>query len=238
MVINLIATPRNISTALMYSFAQHPDVKVVDEPFYAYYLALSDTDHPCKDAVMKELPQNMNGVLNLINTLDKEHPVVFVKNMTHHLLEVHNSTFSAYKNVFLIRDPKELIASFCTIMEKPTLVDIGFKAQWERFETLMKKGHSPVVIDSGVLLENPEALLKTFCKKVSFCFNEKMLSWEKGPIKEDGSWAKYWYAHVHNSTGFSKRNNGDIILSEYGQELYEEALPYYEKLLKYSLQIG
>ena len=36
-VICLWASPRNISTALMYSFAQMKDVKVLDEPFYAYY---------------------------------------------------------------------------------------------------------------------------------------------------------------------------------------------------------
>ena len=36
-VICLWASPRNISTALMYSFAQRSDVKVLDEP-YAHYL--------------------------------------------------------------------------------------------------------------------------------------------------------------------------------------------------------
>ena len=35
MIINLISGPRNVSTALMYSFAQRSDTSVVDEPFYA-----------------------------------------------------------------------------------------------------------------------------------------------------------------------------------------------------------
>ena len=30
--------PRNVSTALMYSFAQRPDTRVVDEPLYGHYL--------------------------------------------------------------------------------------------------------------------------------------------------------------------------------------------------------
>ena len=34
--------PRNISTALMYSFAQRSDTIVYDEPFYAYYLKNSN----------------------------------------------------------------------------------------------------------------------------------------------------------------------------------------------------
>jgi len=35
--INLWSSPRNVSTALMYSFAQRLDTTVVDEPLYAYY---------------------------------------------------------------------------------------------------------------------------------------------------------------------------------------------------------
>ena len=36
--IQLWSGPRNVSTALMYSFAQRPDTRVVDEPLYAHYL--------------------------------------------------------------------------------------------------------------------------------------------------------------------------------------------------------
>ena len=38
MIINLISGPRNVSTALMYSFAQRNDTNYYDEPFYGYYL--------------------------------------------------------------------------------------------------------------------------------------------------------------------------------------------------------
>ena len=44
--INLISSPRNISTALMYSFAQRPDCIVFDEPLYAHYLIASGAEHP------------------------------------------------------------------------------------------------------------------------------------------------------------------------------------------------
>ena len=43
--------PRNISTALMYSFAQRPQCKVFDEPLYAHYLSNISEEtkakHPC-----------------------------------------------------------------------------------------------------------------------------------------------------------------------------------------------
>ena len=34
--LNVWSGPRNVSTALMYSFAQRSDTRVVDEPLYAY----------------------------------------------------------------------------------------------------------------------------------------------------------------------------------------------------------
>jgi hypothetical protein len=38
--------PRNVSTALMYSFAQNEAVAVIDEPLYGHYLRVTGADHP------------------------------------------------------------------------------------------------------------------------------------------------------------------------------------------------
>ncbi|HMG91357.1 MAG TPA: hypothetical protein VK589_14930, partial [Chryseolinea sp.] len=54
--INLVSGPRNISTALMYSFAQRADTVVLDEPYYAFYLHKSGVEHPGKDEVLKSQP--------------------------------------------------------------------------------------------------------------------------------------------------------------------------------------
>ncbi len=40
--------PANVSTALMYSFAQRDDTRVVDEPLYGHYLRVSDAAHPAR----------------------------------------------------------------------------------------------------------------------------------------------------------------------------------------------
>ena len=47
-IIHAISGPRNISTALMYSFAQRPGCAVFDEPMYGVYLKKLDPDHPGK----------------------------------------------------------------------------------------------------------------------------------------------------------------------------------------------
>ena len=44
--------PRNISTALMRAFENRPDTEVVDEPFYAAFLARSGIDHPLRAEVL------------------------------------------------------------------------------------------------------------------------------------------------------------------------------------------
>ena len=43
--------PRNLSTALMYSFRQRADTTVVDEPLYAHWLRVTGADHPGRDDV-------------------------------------------------------------------------------------------------------------------------------------------------------------------------------------------
>ena len=52
--INVWSGPRNISTALMYSFAQRGDTRVFDEPLYAHYLTHTDarTYHPGAEDVI------------------------------------------------------------------------------------------------------------------------------------------------------------------------------------------
>ena len=62
-IINLISGPRNLSTALMYSFSQRPDTKVIDEPFYAHYLSTTGIDHPGRSATLRSMSTDINKVL-------------------------------------------------------------------------------------------------------------------------------------------------------------------------------
>ena len=51
-IICLWSCPRNVSTALMYSFAQRSDTVVFDEPLYAHYLKNSGLNHPARKQVL------------------------------------------------------------------------------------------------------------------------------------------------------------------------------------------
>ncbi len=230
-VINLISGPRNLSTALMYSFAQREDMTVLDEPFYGYYLqnATLENEHPSQREILETMELKEEKVVEHINSISKEKNV-FVKGMAHHYLTDSPDFILNWENVILIRHPEKLIASFSKVIQSPTLNDIGIKKASELFLFLKKNGKTPIVIDSDELLKNPETYLKKLCNFLNIPFSEKMLSWKKGGIPEDGIWAKHWYGNVHNSEGFAVQKSSSQPLPKHLEPLLQDALPYYETL--------
>ena len=234
MVIHLISSPRTVSTSLMYSFDNRSDVIALDEPFYAYYLNKTGKTHPGNDEILKEMPSDLSTIFNQIDTLSANHHV-FIKNMGHHTVDAPIDLFASFKNVFFIRHPKRVIASFSKVIEHPSLFDLGIKHQWEVFQALQVRDDHAIILDSTELLKNPRMVLTQLCLELNLKFDENMLTWIAGPRSIDGSWAKYWYASTHRSTGFGAYTEKNVALSKAGQELLEEALPYYELLFANSI---
>ncbi len=236
MIIHLISGPRNVSTALMYSFAQRPDTKVMDEPFYAVYLKLTGLNHPGREQVLQTLNQDPREVFKLIRQQEQQYGNVFVKNMGHHLQGFDYQPIKNYQNVFLIREPEQMLYSYAKVREQPTLNDIGLKQQAEIFAWLQAEGLSPLVLDGNELRKNPEKVLMELCKRLHLPFTKAMLSWPAGSRAEDGCWAPYWYANVHQSTGFMPPEEAaTITLSNKLEEIKEASLPYYNSLKKHAI---
>ena len=236
-IINLIAGPRNLSTALMYAFAQRKDTTVIDEPFYAYYLrhATINVAHPGTAEILKALPQSKESVIRLI--LSKQTAHVFVKGMAHHILETEPTFLLPWTNIILIRHPEKLLASFSKVIENPSIADIGIKKASEIFQFLQLHNQTPLVIDSDALLKNPSNYLKKICELLDVPFSEEMLRWEKGGIKEDGIWAPHWYKNVHNSEGFAIQKSSSQEMPKHLQPVLDEALTYYT-ILKNNILIN
>lgn len=235
--INLISGPRNVSTALMYSFAQRSDTTVVDEPLYASYLKKSKADHPGKKEVLNAQSTDPQEVIKEIILGSCNTPVLFIKNMAHHLAEVDWSFIKATDNIFLIRDPEEMLTSFIKTIPEPTLGDTAYKQQYEFFEYLREfGGKPPVVLDSKELLLDPPKVLNELCNRLGIPFQKAMLQWEPGPIPEDGVWAKHWYENVHKSTGFKPYEPKDEKVPERFEDLLEQCLFYYNELYEHSIK--
>jgi hypothetical protein len=232
--LHLISGPRNISTALMYSFAQRSDTLVVDEPFYAMYFSKTDVDHPGKADVLKAQSGDEEKVKSEVFSKHSK-PVYFIKNMAHHIEVMGDRHFlSKCINIFLIRNPKQIIASYAQVIEKPVMRDIGIEYEWKLFDEL--NDPKSIVLDSGLLLENPESVLKQVCERAGIAFEKQMLTWQSGQKPYDGIWAPHWYANVHKSSGFEKQQTSERALPDQLKPLAEQADVYYKKLLQHAIR--
>lgn len=235
--INVWSSPRNVSTAFMYSFAQRKDITVVDEPLYAHYLSktTSGAIHPMTNEILDQMENNGQKVVDTIIFGEYDTPIVLFKQMSHHLIELDLNFIEKTENILLIRNPRRIIASYVKVIQNPTIADIGIKMQYELFQRLKKANKLAAVIDAKKLLLDPPKVLAQLCQQLSIPFDTNMLEWKAGPIKEDGIWAKDWYANVHQSTGFIPYVEKQVNLDGALAELAEECQFYYDYLLEYAI---
>lgn len=238
MKINLVSSPRNRSTLLMYSFAQRPDTQVADEPYYAHYLNWSTVDHPGRDEILQKQSSDIEFVQKQLTTILS--PILFIKNMAHHYRTEDFKYLLDFKNVLYIRNPRAIIRSYSKVIEKPDSNDIGINQVKRIYDFLKENGKEPIILDSDDLISNPESVLSALCDKLKIPFNNAMLEWPAGPKAYDGIWAKYWYSTVHRSTEFIVQKNlarEDINLKPELEQLAQTCMPSYLELKKYSIQI-
>jgi hypothetical protein len=225
--------PRNLSTAMMYAFAARGDCAVWDEPFYAAYLAATGIDHPMKEAVIGAGIADPAKVASVcIGPIPQEQSLFYQKHMTLHMIpEFDRGFMDRLTNVFLIRHPARVVASYARKRESPTLADIGFVQQAELFDQVaQRQGRAPLVIDSADIRANPRESLTKLCAALGIPFTDRMLHWPAGPKPYDGAWAPHWYNAVHASTGFEDPEGPLPDLAPDMQRLSDAALPYYDRL--------
>ena len=229
--------PRNVSTALMYSFAQLPGVRIVDEPLYGHYLRVSGADHPGRTEVMASMDCNGDQVMRQLMRDQCANPGtrLFIKHMAHHLLELDLGFLTTTSNVFLIRDPRDMLPSLTIQLPHAALADTGLQRQWELYCELADAGSPAAILDSRELLLDPGSVLRALCAHLDLEFDEGMLSWDAGPRKEDGVWAPHWYHAVHQSTGFAPYKAKQDFPTEL-LPLLDECRPWYDKLYSHAIR--
>ena len=232
--INCWSGPRNISTALMYSFRERADTTVVDEPFYAHYLRVSGREHPGHQEVLDSQDQYSDRVIQNVIMSDYLTPVVFFKQMCHHLVDIDLSFLDNCSNILLIREPSLVIRSHAKNVPDLKVSDIGLDIQNFLLNRILESGKAPVVVDSANLLMRPEAILRELCQHLEITFDDSMLSWEPGPKPEDGVWAKHWYKNTHESSAFSNKESERDPMPEKFLPVLEEATILYDNLKKYA----
>ena len=226
--------PRNLSTAMMYSFGSRSDTIISDEPFYASYLKATNLEHPMRAKILESQSNNPHEIIESCNgPIPLSKGLWYQKHMCTHILDNISLTWAEkYTNIFLIRHPSRVISSYERKRENPTIDDIGFKQQLKIFNSL-----GGVVIESSDILKSPEKTLKTLCRHINIKFESRMLSWSKGGHKDEGVWGEHWYNSAHLSSSFGPPEGPIPKLSKKLIELYEDAIPNYEKLSSHKIKI-
>jgi hypothetical protein len=233
--------PRNISTAMMRAWENRGDCAVSDEPLYAHYLAETLSDHPGRDEVIAAGETDWRKVTDaLVGAVPAGEAIWYQKHMTHHLLpHIGHDWIYALTNVFLIRDPDEVVSSYLRTRDTVTAGDIGIPQERSLFDEISdRNGSAPPVIDADEFLRAPEAHLRALCAKLAIPFTDRMLAWPAGPRASDGIWAPHWYAAVWKSTGFEKpRDRAAIRLEGEAKRVSDACREDYEFLKRHRIAL-
>ncbi len=224
--------PRNLSTAMMYSFGARGDFEVVDEPFYGAYLSATGLHHPMREEIIASMEPDPARVAAMLSGTQ----ALYSKQMTQHMIDgFPRDWFGSVRHAFLIRHPARVVASYAAKRERPVLDDIGFRQQAEIFDEVRAAGQTPVVVDSFDIRADPERTLRALCAGLDLDWTPAMLSWPRGGHSSDGVWAAHWYGAVHASTGFAAPEGDLPNVDPDLQPVVDAAMPYYEKLSAYKL---
>ena len=225
--------PRNISTALMYAFANRPDCYATDEPLYAHYLATTGVAHPGADEVIAHGETDWRKV---VAQLQAEAPdgsqIWYQKHMCHHIIDaVDLHWVGSMRHCFLIRDPREVLLS---LSKKTDAIDAwatGLPQQARIVDAVRQAtGKQPLIVDSRDILLDPARMLQQICEGLDISFDAAMLAWEAGPKRCDGTWARHWYDAAWKSTGFAAYRPKSSKLPAALAGVLEEVQPIYNTL--------
>ncbi len=230
--------PRNLSTAMMRSFGARGDTSVVDEPFYAAYLAATGLDHPMREEIVATGETDWRRVAANCATEPTVPPIRYEKHMTHHMIEGFGLDWMQGAAIaFLVRDPAPVAASYAAKRQEVTAADLGSERQAEIFAIVSEmRGAPPPVVDADDIRAAPEPVLRKLCTALGIDFDPAMLSWPPGPQPGDGIWGAHWYGAVNASTGFAPPGPAPASpLPDALAMVADAARPYYEQLARHKI---
>jgi hypothetical protein len=194
--------PRCRSTAFLRMMHQRGDFDVVHEPF----------SH-LMDFGTAELAGTRYGdersLMDALLTMAARRPV-FVKDTTdfHYPGVLMADDFlAAATHTFMVRHPREAIASHYRLNPRVTRDEIGFARLREIYDAVRRVGGEPVVVDSDDLVDRPAATVRAYCAAVGVPFRGKALSWSAQVLP---SWERtiYRYHLPHYEWLYARRVQG------------------------------
>ena len=223
----LWSVPRSISTAFERVFVERDDFEVFHEPFgESYYYS----EERLSDRYSDEEPRPEDNYENVLARLLEPHERrVFVKDMAYQAKSLIGPEFvSRFRNTFIVRDPKYVIASLSRMWPDFTLEETGFEQLYRLFR-YATEAEDVVVVDAMTFSENPVGVLAAYCEHLEIPFRTDSLSWQPGEVREWESW-EGWHEAAQQSSGIKPAERKDPELPPELQEAYDHCLPYYYQL--------
>lgn len=228
-ILALWSAPRCRSTAFFRMMSERGDFTPVHEPF-SYLAEFGVSEAGDVQATTEQ------ELLTALRQLAEKQPVFF-KDTTDErypgVLADRPFLAADARHVFLIRHPRETIASYYAINPEVQRDQIGFEALFELFEAVQEQtGEEPLLIDAEDLIEDPEGVIKAFCARMGIDFKSEALAWHPGTRAE---WqpSEQWHRDASASSGFAAKPKSDYVDVDAHPVLgayLDHHLPYYNKL--------
>lgn len=233
----LWSAPRCRSTVFSRSIAERGDFLVLHEPFSH----LTDFG---REEIEGVVCRTEAEVITRLLELGRQRPV-FVKDTTDFRYPgvLADARFlSRARHTFIVRDPREAIASHYGLNPGLGRDEIGFAWLREIHDRVVGvTGAEPVVVDAADLVAAPAKTLRAYCAAIGVPFLEHALSWRPGGLP---GWQKTarWHQDASGSGTISAAVTSRPPLDVPGHPVlgpfYRHHLPHYEHLRERRLRVA
>ena len=234
-ILALWAHPRSLSTALERVFIERGDLVVMHEPFSALYYMLERRANPAHADFDGTEVADYELIRNGIIRAASQRAICF-KEMCYHChdhLRKDDSFLTRVTNVFLIRDPRQSIASHFALNPDVTCEEIGYETEASIFRRVWElTGDTPLVIAAEDLQQDPAGTMNALCSRIGLEHRPDALNWQPGHCEQWDDW-KQWHREVAASSGihpgrtdYAKTVDNDPRLASY----YNYHQPFYEEM--------
>lgn len=242
-ILAIWAHPRSLSTALERVFIERGDFEVMHEPFSVVYYfdeQRADAAHANFDA---DEVADYDSIRNRIMRAAALRPICF-KDMCYHCHDhlMNDEAFlQSMVNVFLIRDPRQAIASHYAMNPQVTSEEIGYEKQANIFRRVKQlTGVPPAVIAAEDLQDDPAGMLSALCQTIGVADRSEALNWQAGEREEWGNW-KRWHCEAARSSGIQPGRTDYPDTIDNREDLavfYGHHRPFYDEMRQHRIVPG
>jgi hypothetical protein len=165
-------------------------------------------------------------------------PVLFIKELAFQGESfVDDDTLRKMWNCFIVRHPRLVMQSLLPLKPDFTEEEFGFAPVERVYKRVLSQQGEAMVIDGTTFRAFPRLVLRNFCRHVGVPFDEQMLSWDDGRIREwredeSESQAK-WHKTLESSHEVLAPREDDCGFEVPAERraMFDRALMIYERLV-------